>query len=64
MTNADLVISCEKDPLQAWALAMFDSAPDEDSNRYRRRWLEGVDRRAVLQQSFAEISVPDALERL
>ena len=64
VTDADLVISCEKDPLQAWALALFDSAPDDDSSRYLRRWLDGVDSGSVLQQSFAEVSLTDALERL
>lgn len=56
--EANLKISCEKILLQNWALSMFDSVPNNDSKFYRHQWLEKVDNKPILEQTFTEIRMP------
>ncbi|MDA0839205.1 MAG: hypothetical protein O3B01_12025 [Planctomycetota bacterium] len=61
---SDMIIECDAEPLRNYALAVFDSVnSEEDSQPKRGLWLSHVQSDS-LTQSFREISLMEALERL
>ena len=60
----DLVLECDIDPLSEYALAVFDSVDsDGDSQEKRKFWLSQVES-SGLRQSFREVGLMEALQRL
>lgn len=68
VADADLVISCAKEPLYDWSLHIFDEheaiATDAAVQQLRSAWVEKWQNRPKFTQSFRRISLDEALVRL
>ena len=62
--SSDLSIACQSDLLRDYAMAVIDSLPADDAvQEQRRRWEERM-ATSVLSQSFRELDLSEALQRI
>ena len=62
--SPDLVVECQSHLLRDYALAVIDSVPAEDSvQEQRERWVERT-ANDTLSQSFRELELSEALQRI
>lgn len=62
--SSDVVVECQSDLLRRFALAVFDSVPADDVlHKRREQWIEGSSA-GTLRQSFRQIDLKEALQRI
>ena len=62
-TDADLVIECYSPLLRDWVLEIFDSVEDDESTEQRNKFL-ALDKDTCMIQSFREIDLDEALQKI
>ena len=62
--EADLVIECDRDPLEKYAMSVVDTLPnDEAQGAARARWAAGM-KGDVIRQTFRAVTLDEALARV